>query len=46
MKTEMRMLRWMSNNTFKRYDYNEGIHEKLKVMKKTRENQLIWFGHV
>ena len=46
---EMRMLRWISGNTWKDRIQNEEIHLKIGVVpidEKMREDCLRWFGHV
>lgn len=45
----MRMLRWISGNTWKDRIQNEEIHLKIGVVpidEKMREDCLRWFGHV
>ena len=47
--TEMKMLRWMSDNTLRNMIRNKCIHGKLEVTSiddKMRENQLTWLRHV
>lgn len=47
--TEMRMLKWISENTWKDKIQNEKICIKIRVApidEKMKENHLRWFGHV